>query len=152
MEVVNSELTAVMDGDLQHRVSDLVAMIHIFQIRNSVDLVVGVRSLDDENVGLSSIRKNLSLSGNRILKYFFNINTSDILSGFFVLRTKSLTDEIFKNRPAGFKILFHILSTATDMKVEEYPINFDKRSQGESKLNEKFCMTSRYKFIKSLAN
>lgn len=137
MEVSNSELTAVMDGDLQHRVSDLVAMINRFQINNSIDLVVGVRSLDEKNDGLSRIRKKLSLSANKFLKYFFNINISDILSGFFILRTKCLKEEIFKNRPGGFKILFHILSTATDLKVEEYPINFDKRNNGESKLNEK---------------
>jgi dolichol-phosphate mannosyltransferase len=137
MEVANSELTAVMDGDLQHRVSDLVAMINKFHLNNSIDLVVGVRRLDEEHVGLSTVRKKLSLFANKFLKYFFNIKITDILSGFFVLRTKSIKDELFKNRPEGFKVLFHILSTVTDLKIEEYPINFDKRNKGESKLNEK---------------
>lgn len=144
IEIANSTLVAVMDGDLQHRVSDLVAMLNKLNQNQAIDLVVGVRNLDKEQVGLSLVRKRLSLITNKLLNLFFGIKISDILSGFFVLKTASIENKTFLYRPEGFKILFHILSTCRNIKVEEYPIIFDKRLVGESKLNQKvmydFCI------------
>ncbi|OUU26613.1 MAG: hypothetical protein CBB97_07575 [Candidatus Endolissoclinum sp. TMED37] len=134
MEIAHGKLVAVMDGDLQHRVSDLVDMIDKLN-NNKADLIVGSRKLNDENIALSSARKRLSLLGNNVLRYCFGIKISDILSGFFIIRREKIIKDIFLHKPAGFKVLFHVLSTCKNLKIVEHPINFDERVFGESKLN-----------------
>ena len=65
-----------------------------------------------------------------------NINVSDPMSGFFMLRRETVEDLTNSLAPEGFKILLDIMaSTPRPLKVVEIPFIFRQRQAGESKLD-----------------
>ena len=81
-----------MDGDLQHKPSDIKKFLYIFY-KNKPDLVVGTRDLfKNKKHNLNILR----LFASRILILIVNLllgnKTSDPMSGFFMFKKK-----IFKN-------------------------------------------------------
>ena len=77
----------IMDGDLQHDPKFIPKMFNKY-IKNNLDLVVGARKLyKPNNPGLSETRRFASLILIKLFS-FFNIQTKDPMSGFFLFKKK----------------------------------------------------------------
>ena len=143
----------VMDGDLQHKPSDIKKFLYIFSKYNP-DIVVGTRDLFKiKKHNLNIIR----LFASRILILIVNLllgnKTSDPMSGFFMFK-KSIFQKSQKEMiKKGYKILLDLLYIKKQkIKVADVNIDFDTRMKGKSKMSLKILlylisMVSR-KFIK----
>ena len=138
IEASFAKYIAVMDSDGQHRVKDLISMYNLI-LQNKKDLIIGSRNLEKINDSvIKSKRKKISVYTNKLINFFFRFNLSDPLSGFFIIKRTLICPKIFINEISGFKILFHLMiHTNRNKSIIEYPIKFEKRKYGESKLDIK---------------
>ena len=132
---------AILDADLQHDESMLISMLDRLR-RGDVDIVVASRYLlDDPPIGLSPLRDQLSRWSNHLVRRFLKIDLTDPMSGFFLIRRdvfESLAPAISSQ---GFKILLDILATGgSRLRAVELPTLFQKRRNGESKLDSKIAL------------
>ena len=126
----------VMDGDLQHKPSDLLKLIKIFNL-GKYDLVIGVRNLINfKKSNLSIIRFFASKLLIMITNFLFKYNLKDPMSGFFIIKKNIIKKNYKKLYSKGYKILLDIiLSCPKNIKIFEMNINFDHRKKGNSKMN-----------------
>ena len=131
----------VMDGDLQHKPSDIKKFLNIFYKTNS-DIVVGTRDL------FKSKKHNLNffrLFASRILILIVNLllgnKTSDPMSGFFMFKKNIFVKSRKKLFKKGYKILLDLLYNKNQkIRVVDVKINFDNRMKGKSKMNVKILI------------
>ncbi len=133
----SAPIVAVMDADLQHDETRLAAMLSMMRSNHS-DLVVATRygGEGSSEEGFNRIRQAGSQVAIRIAKRLLNIETSDPMSGFFMVR-RTLIDELApKLSQQGFKILLDILaSSPVPLNIGEISYVFRPRIHGESKLD-----------------
>ena len=128
----------VMDGDLQHKPSDIKKFLHIFN-KDSPDVIVGSRNLfDDKKHNLNIFR----LLASRILILIVNLllgyKTSDPMSGFFMFKKYVFTQSKKKLINKGYKILLDLLYNKNHkIEVVDVSINSDSRKKGKSKMSIK---------------
>ena len=132
------EYIIVMDGDLQHKPSDINKILNAF-FKYSPDIAVGTRDLfKPKKHNLNFFR----LFASRMLILTVNLllgnKTSDPMSGFFMFK-KSLFEKSQKKMiKKGYKILLDILYVQNQkIKVVDVKINFDSRKKGASKMSYK---------------
>ena len=134
----SSKNIIVMDGDLQHKPSDIKKFLDIFY-KNNPDFVVGTRNLfDNRKHNLNFFR----LFASRILILIVNSllgnKTSDPMSGFFMFKKKIFVKSQKKLIKKGYKELLDLLYINNQkIKVIDVKINFDSRMKGKSKMNLK---------------
>ena len=147
----------VMDGDLQHKPSDIKKFLNIFN-KFRPDIVVGTRDLfKDKKHNLNIFR----LFASRILILIVNLllgrRTSDPMSGFFMFKKKIFIESQKNLIKKGYKILLDLLYNKNQkIKVVDVNINFDSRIKGKSKMSVKILFYLIYMifakfFIKILA-
>jgi dolichol-phosphate mannosyltransferase len=138
MLAARSELVAVMDADLQHEPATLTPMLDLMT-STECDVVIASRYLDDPDVAaFSSVRKALSNAGNRLVRALLRVQTSDPMSGFFLMRRSILVKAAPRLSRDGFKLLADILAQGgRSLKIGEVPYVFGPRLTGESKLDER---------------
>jgi dolichol-phosphate mannosyltransferase len=138
---------AVMDGDLQHDETLLVAMLD--RLRGGggegggFDLAVASRYLRGGSAaGLSSPqRARLSSWGNLFVRRVLGVQLSDPMSGFFMIRRDAFEALAPALSTQGFKLLLDILVTAGGcLRIVELPSTFRQRVHGESKLDSKIAL------------
>jgi dolichol-phosphate mannosyltransferase len=130
----SADFVAVIDGDLQHDESILLAM-HQALAEGSGNLVIGTRLRDASEGTLSPARQRLSDLGAWFFRRVAGAAVSDPMSGFFMTRREIVSRLAPRLSPDGFKILVDvILSAGGDLKIVEIPYAFRKRHAGESKL------------------
>ena len=131
----------VMDGDLQHKPSDLKRILYVY-FKYNPDIAVGTRDL-------FKIKKHnlnfLRLLASRILILIVNLllgnKTSDPMSGFFVFKKKIFQKSQKKMIKKGYKILLDLLYIKNqNVEVIDVNINFDSRMKGKSKMNLKIFL------------
>ena len=131
----------VMDGDLQHKPSDLKKILNVY-FKYNPDIAVGTRDL-------FKIKKHnlnfLRLLASRILILIVNLllgnKTSDPMSGFFVFKKKIFQKSEKKMIKKGYKILLDLLYIKNqNVEVIDVNINFDSRMKGKSKMNLKILL------------
>ena len=128
----------VMDGDLQHKPSDIKKFLNIFN-KESPDIIVGTRDLfKNKKHNLNIFR----LFASRILILIVNLllgnKTSDPMSGFFMFKKKIFIKSQDKLIKKGYKILLDLLYIKNlKIKVTDVKINFDSRMKGKSKMSLK---------------
>ena len=128
----------VMDGDLQHKPSDIKKILYINNKINP-DIIVGTRDLfKNKKHNLNIFR----LYASRILILIVNLllgnKTSDPMSGFFMFKKKIYIKSEKKMFKKGYKILLDLLyNNSQKIKVIDVKINFDSRMRGKSKMNVK---------------
>ena len=128
----------VMDGDLQHKPSDIKKFLDIFS-KFRPDIVVGTRDL------FKGKKHNLNifrLFASRILVLIVNLllgnKTSDPMSGFFMFKKKIFINSQKQLVKKGYKILLDLLYIKNrNIKVVDVKINFDSRVKGKSKMSVK---------------
>jgi dolichol-phosphate mannosyltransferase len=132
----NGSLLAVLDGDLQHDETRLLAMFAALEA--GADIAVGSRHVDGgSSDGLSSpTRVRLSSLGIRLARTLSGTPLNDPMSGFFALR-RSLFEQLAPRLVGqGFKILLDlVLASPTPLQLAEIPYQFRPRRAGASKLD-----------------
>ena len=109
MLAARSELVAVMDADLQHEPATLVPMLDLMA-STKCDIIIASRYVDDPDVAaFSSVRQALSNAGNRLVRALLRVQTSDPMSGFFLMRRSILVKAEPRLSRDGFKLLADIL-------------------------------------------
>lgn len=133
----SAPIVAVMDADLQHDETRLVAMLAMMR-SNRTDLVVATRYGGEGSSaeGFTGVRQVGSQMAIRIARRLLRIETSDPMSGFFMVK-RALIDELApKLSQQGFKILLDIIaSSPVPLKIGEISYVFRPRIHGESKLD-----------------
>ena len=132
------EYIIVMDGDLQHKPSDIKKLLYVYH-KIKPDIIVGTRDLfKNKKHNLNIFR----LYASRILILIVNLllgnKTSDPMSGFFMFKKKIYIKSKKKMFKKGYKILLDLLyNKSKKIKVIDVKINFDSRMRGKSKMNAK---------------
>jgi dolichol-phosphate mannosyltransferase len=131
---------AVMDADLQHDETLLVAMLDRLRTGH-FDLAVASRYVSGGSAaGLSKQRARLSSWSNVLVQRVLGIYLTDPLSGYFMIRRDAFEVLAPKISTQGFKILLDILATdGGRLRAVELPSTFRERLHGESKLDSKIA-------------
>jgi len=134
----NADLVAVMDCDLQHDESKLLDMINLFSKNNSLDIVIGSRFTETGGISeeaFSKMRELGSKATTLIIKKVLNIDSTDPLSGFFMVKKESFLKSSESLQTQGFKVLADFLATSrNNIKIKEIGYKFKNRTAGQSKM------------------
>ena len=131
----------VMDGDLQHKPSDIRKFLHVF-FTNNPDIVVGTRNLFRyKQHNLNFLRLFASRALILIVNLLLEKKTSDPMSGFFMFKKKIFLNSEKKLINKGYKILLDLLYINNQkIKVYDVSIDFDSRIKGKSKMSIKILI------------
>ncbi len=135
--IAQGDVLMVMDSDLQH---DPHLVIDLYDaIKGGADIAVASRYMKGGSVGeWVRGRRYLSKAGTYIAHALPPVHSSDPMSGFFAVSSKSYEPIAKKLYPTGFKILLEVLAALpAKSKLTEIPLQFSPRKHGESKLNMK---------------
>ncbi len=133
----SAPIVAVMDADLQHDESRLVAMLSLIR-RDRCDLVIATRYAREGSSqnGFNRIRQAGSQLAIKIARRLLKVETSDPMSGFFMVRRTVVEDLAPKLSRQGFKILLDIMASSPfPLEIAEVSYVFRPRIHGESKLD-----------------
>ena len=131
---------AVMDADLQHDETLLVAMVE--RLRGDVDLVVASRYVEGGSAtSFTAGRARVSRWSSVVARRFLGVALSDPMSGFFMIRRTAFEELAPSLSSQGFKILLDIVATARgSLRIAELPFVFRERVHGESKLDIRIAL------------
>ncbi len=128
----------VMDGDLQHKPTDIKKFLYTFRKINP-DVIVGTRDLfKNKKHNLNIFRLFASRILILIVKLLLGNKTSDPMSGFFMFKKKIFIKSQKDLIKKGYKILLDLLYNKNQkIKVVDVKIDFDSRAKGKSKMSVK---------------
>ncbi|MGA2893132.1 MAG: glycosyltransferase family 2 protein [Xanthobacteraceae bacterium] len=132
---------AVMDADLQHDETLLVAMLEALRA-GQADVVVASRYLTGGSAaGLSPARSRVSRWSNAAARLVLGVELSDPMSGYFMIRADAFETLAPAISSQGFKILLDLLASARGrLRTLELPSRFRERQHGDSKLDSKVAL------------
>lgn len=132
---------AVIDGDLQHDETVLPQMLDRLQ-RGACDVAVGSRYLGGEHFGdWDKGRVRASKLATRLAKTVTGVRITDLMSGFFMVRTELFRAIAPNMSGIGFKVLLDLLASARQpLQVAEIAYQFRSRAAGESTLDAKVVL------------
>lgn len=127
---------AVMDGDMQHDETIVLAMLARIK-QGDVDLVVGSRYVEGGSMGDWNKRRiAMSRFATNLANKLTKTAISDPMSGFFMLTRNAFMASLPGLSSVGFKVLLDIAASApVPLRVAEIPFTFRTRQHGESKLD-----------------
>ena len=128
---------AVMDADHQHDPAFLPRMLAALKA-GEAQICVASRFAEGASTADwdEPERERLSSFANAIARRITGVELTDPMSGYFMLPTATARALVPRLSGIGFKILLDLLATAdSPMTVKEFPLNFSKRREGESKLD-----------------
>jgi len=124
---------AVMDADLQHDETVLMAMLEKLR-GGKFDLVAATRYVEGGSASsFSEGRGAISRFATALTQKALGTSLSDPMSGFFMMRRDVFDEMAGRLSPAGFKILLDIATATADLRIAEVPFVFGTRQEGESK-------------------
>tara|TARA_B100002051_G_C16726021_1_gene635390 strand:+ start:1752 stop:2447 length:696 start_codon:yes stop_codon:yes gene_type:complete len=131
----------VMDGDLQHKPSDIKKILYAFFV-DTPDFVVGTRDLfKNKKHNINFFRLLASRILILIVNFLLGRKTSDPMSGFFMFKKEVFTKSQKKLIKKGYKILLDLIYIKNQsVKVIDVNINFDSRIKGKSKMSLKILI------------
>ena len=131
----------VMDGDLQHKPSDIKKILYAFS-KGNPDFVVGTRNLfKNKNHNLNFFRLLASRMLILIVNFLLGKKTSDPMSGFFMFKKEVYRKSQKRLIKKGYKILLDLIYIKNQkVKVIDVDINFDSRIKGKSKMSIKILI------------
>lgn len=128
---------AVMDADHQHDPALLPDMLECVR-SGQADIAVASRFMDGSETAdwNEPDRERLSDLANRLARKLTGVDMTDPMSGYFLLRPALVRGLAQRLSGIGFKILLDVLATSPQpLAVQEFPLNFASRRQGQSKLD-----------------
>lgn len=135
-----------MDADFSHRPVDLDA---ILQIIDQHDVVIGSRYvLGGQTVNWGIIRKLISRGGSLYSKIILGFPTNDWTGGFNTWKRQVLIDidlSSIQSNGYSFQIELKYKAQKKGYKIKEYPIVFEDRRVGQSKMSLKIVLEAFYK-------
>ncbi len=136
-----AETITVMDSDLQHDETTLVAMLDLLK-REHLDLVVASRYMAGHIAqGLGRARARFSAWATKLATGLVGVALTDPMSGFFMIRRTVFEDLAPRLSTQGFKILLDIVATADGhLRTAEVPYVFRTRLHGKSKLDSQVVL------------
>ena len=145
----NYEYIVQMDSDFSHRVEDLLPMCNLAE---EYDLIIGSRYVNGGKImGWGPFRRALSKYANKFAKKVTKSNVNDLTTGFRIY-SKNLIQAInFQNIESnGYSFLVEIIAKIPDekFKITEYPITFNDREFGKSKMSFKIIFESFINLLK----
>lgn len=145
----NYEYIVQMDSDFSHRVEDLLPMCNLAE---EYDLIIGSRYINGGKImGWGLFRRALSKYANKFAKKVTKSNVNDLTTGFRIY-SKNLIQAInFQNIESnGYSFLVEIIAKIPDekFKITEYPITFNDREFGKSKMSFKIIFESFINLLK----
>ena len=134
--VANGAVIAVMDADFQHDERILRPMFDKL-ISTDADLVVATRYAEGGGIGdWDAKRARMSDFATRMANMLVGNQTTDPMSGFFMVRRDIFSSVIYDLSQQGYKILLDIISSSPRrLRIEEVPYVFRTRQEGESKIS-----------------
>lgn len=145
---------AVMDADLQHDETLLMAMLK--KLRDgATDLVVASRYVGDGAAlgGFSANRARASQWSTALARRLLKVELTDPMSGFFMIRRDLVDTMAPKLSTQGFKILLDIAATGHgQLRIAELPFTFGARLHGESKLDARVALDFGQLLLAKLSN
>ncbi|WP_298469848.1 glycosyltransferase family 2 protein [uncultured Erythrobacter sp.] len=129
--------SAVMDADHQHDPALLPKMLASLKA-GEADICVASRFAEGASTAdwAEPEREKLSGMANAMARRLTGVELTDPMSGYFMLPTATARELVPRLSGIGFKILLDLLATSDEpIKVKEFPLNFAKRREGESKLD-----------------
>jgi dolichol-phosphate mannosyltransferase len=134
--VANGGAIAVMDADFQHDERILKEMYEKL-VSTHADIVVATRYAQGGGIGeWDAKRARMSDFATRMAGMLVGNQTSDPMSGFFMVRREVFSGVIYDLSQQGYKILLDIISSShVPLKIEEVPYTFRTRQEGESKIS-----------------
>lgn len=134
--VANGAVIAVMDADFQHDERILRPMFDKL-ISTDADLVVATRYAEGGGIGdWDAKRARMSDFATRMANMLVGNQTTDPMSGFFMVRREIFSNLIYDLSQQGYKILLDIISSSPRrLRIEEVPYVFRTRQDGESKIS-----------------
>ncbi len=137
-ELTKTRYLVVMDGDMQHP-AEVVEKIYKSLLEGN-DIVVGVRKkVEKWGIWRHLISISASSLSHLVFKLRRKMAVSDMLSGFFGIKTALFKDIIKNNKSSfvfkGYKVLIDILRNVNNnAKIAEIPyVTFHERTLGKSK-------------------
>jgi dolichol-phosphate mannosyltransferase len=130
-------VVAVIDADLQHDETCLPSMLSMLR-RDEADLVIASRYMTTGHAeaGLSGLRLAGSRAATSLARQLLRVETTDPMSGFFMIRRDVIDEVVPRLSQQGFKILLDIiLSIGAEIRIREIPYTFRPRQAGDSKLD-----------------
>ena len=125
-----------MDADMQHDETILPNMLSRLR-SGSLDLVIGTRNAGGGSMGqFRSTRVLLSKLGQSVSRTVCHCETSDPMSGFFLVSRGFFAEVSHHLHGGGFKILVDMLASARrPIRMNEVGYTFRERRHGTSKLD-----------------
>jgi dolichol-phosphate mannosyltransferase len=135
-----------MDADFSHRPVDLDS---ILQIIDQHDVVIGSRYVPGgQTVNWGIIRKLISRGGSLYSKIILGFPTNDWTGGFNTWKRQVLIDidlSSIQSNGYSFQIELKYKAQKKGYKIKEYPIVFEDRRVGQSKMSLKIVLEAFYK-------
>lgn len=140
MQLATGDCYAVIDADLQHppkRLPELVDHIHA-----GADIAIGSRFCEGGGVEDEwPLHRRVVSYGARKLAWTAiparARTVSDLMSGFFAVRSSVVDPVADRLDPIGYKILLEILVRCPYQRVDEVPYEFRERLAGESSFDRR---------------
>jgi glycosyltransferase involved in cell wall biosynthesis len=132
-----AEICVQMDADLSHDPAVLPALIG--NVEHGADLAIGSRYVPGgRTVNWPRRRRWLSRWGNRYAAGVLGLAINDATAGYRAYRSSMLLDMDFENVQAegyGFQVEMTYRLVSAGGKVVEFPISFQDRTEGVSKMS-----------------
>ena len=125
----------VMDADLSHPPSAILGMVD--RIASGASMVIASRYVRGGSTDAGWGLKRWITSKGAMLLARPLARLSDPLAGYFALRRSVLENAGLS--PIGWKIGLEIVVRCRPARIEEVPIHFKDRTEGESKLTAREC-------------
>ena len=123
-----------MDADLSHDPVEIPKMIKILDEKK---FVIGSRYIEGGSCHMSFFRKQLSILGNKVIKYVLKINSNEFTTSFRGFNLETLGEfnlNMIKSKGYSFFMETIYRLHRLGVNIYEIPINFENRKHGSSKI------------------
>ncbi len=123
-----------MDADLSHDPAEIPKIIHEL---DKFPFVIGSRYMPGGKCEMAGFRLFLSILGNKIIKYFLNINCNEFTTsyrGFNLLSLEKFDFNLINSKGYSFFMETVFRINKLNYQIKEIPITFKNRTQGKSKI------------------
>ena len=137
-----------LDSDLSH---DPKLIPQFLEELKTNAFVIGSRYIKGGKNGMEGFRLLLSISGNKIIKYFLNLNGTEFTSSYRGFNLKKIRKFNFnKIKSQGYSFFMETVFRLNNLgyKSIEFPINFKRRDFGKSKIPKVEIFRTLYNIFK----
>lgn len=138
MKRAQGEILLCMDGDFSHHPKEIPQLLAPFSKDHPPEMVIGSRYVKKGRVqGKWGIHRWInSFVATLFAQILLRLKIKDPMSGFFAL-PRSVFARSSQLNPLGYKVGLEILIKCACHPIQEVPICFQDRLEGESKLNNR---------------